>query len=334
MPTAQSKPRLLVFGAFVAGLTVGLAVVGWTNARVGIREATPPKIAPGATEDGVARVGDSWIRRDEFKAAWERRSAGAGDLTRTSVLEDLVRRALVFEEAKRTGFDRSEVMREAWKSLVVARFEEARESRHQHPTDFSEAQIETYYREHADRYAVAERRRLEVVHQPLLPGATVGQRDRLSRLLGSLRDDVVSRPEARDLSRLVDGFAASEGRRLNRQTVGWLTRDQAARAWPVAVVEAAFQLRQPGETSTVLETDEGWYVLRLDSLQPPQAPALETVKDRVRYDMARVANAEQDARFFEDLRQRHPVQTFDDVLESVAPARPALAQQPPQFPAR
>jgi peptidyl-prolyl cis-trans isomerase C len=334
MPSAQSKMRLLVVGAFVAGLSVGLAIVGASNRRVGFRDVPPPKAAPGTMEDGVARVGDSWITRDEFKAAWERRSTEARELTRASVLEDLVRRALVFEEARQTGFDRSEAMREAWKSLVVARFEEARESRQQHPTDFSEAQIETYYREHADRYTVSERRRLEVVHQPMLPGATAGQRERLTRLLGSLRDDVASRPEARDLSRLVDGFAASEGRRLNRQTAGWLTRDQAARAWPVAVVEASFQLRQPGETSAVLETDEGWYVLRLVGLQPPHAPALETVKDRVRYDMARLANAEQDARFFEDLRQRHAIQTFDEVLESVAPDRPALVQQPPRFPNR
>ncbi|MBL9135676.1 MAG: peptidyl-prolyl cis-trans isomerase [Verrucomicrobiales bacterium] len=290
----------------------------------------------------LARVGDTAISANEFRALWEKRHH-SDDVDSTAAvaatMEDLIRRELLLAEACRTGFAERADIRAAWRNFLVTRFREELETRRSESSTIDEEAIAAHYQAHAKEYLSPERRKLAVIHVPLPPAAASERRARLEQELGAMREQAVLQArQVRDFGDLAATPASLVASRRNGRDSGWLTRAQANLAWPAQVAETAFSLSAPGDVSPIVTTEEGWFLLKLIERQDGRVVSLDIVRERIRRELARLKEAASEDALFAELRSRHRVECFPDrwsASELVgAPSERALAQQPPSLPAR
>ena len=315
------------FPGVLSALAVGLAAVAIGSGGCG--RGPEPEAALADRSDDVVRVGDLGISKREFLA--ERRKVPP-TVPDDELLERMTRRLLLFAEARRTGFDRSEEMQEAWRALVSSRFEEAQDAARKGAAEISDADIEACYRQQADHFAPPERRHLALIQVARPANAAPESRAEREREASAVREQAVAgRTVHRDFGELAARHSFHPSSRRSGGDVGWLTRAQAERAWPASVVEAAFALTSPGDISPIVATEEGWYLIKLMEGPDRRPASLDSLRERIRRELARTREAEaQDARFRE-LRARHGVETHSDRLPVAAPAAPSLAQRPPEL---
>lgn len=338
-PARPNRRRHLGPIAFI----LGIALAGWVGFT--LRDAGRPPAAvhsPEPVDDPeIARVSDTSIRASDFRAAWEKRSSDLGGdahARATAVLEQLIRRELVFADARRTEFTERDDIRAAWKAFVVGRFRDELEARRDASSTLSESDIAAHYRDHASAFTSPERRRLAVI-QVAIPGHAVPERRiELEREMDRVRDQALAEAGAlQDFGAQAARHSTHAASRRHGGDVGWLTRAQAERAWPASVVEASFSLATPGEISPVVATDEGLFLIKLIERQDGRLASLDSVRERIRRELTRNREAEADAVLFDQLRSRHRVEVHPERLAALdlPPPRPepSLAQQPPSLPA-
>lgn len=331
-----ASKSIFAWWLWTIGVAHAVVFVGWIGLHWA-RDATPVSdVRPLWPAEAVARVGEAFITEEDLRAA-SRRSGGA-DVT--NALEVLLRRELYFLEAQRTGFGDREEVRAAWRAFLASRYEEARLAAREPAAALTEEDLAHYYEAHREEYLSPERRHLAILFLPLSAPADAAHRTALEAQARTLHDQAVA--EARQSPGLGDLAAKHSAHRASRFVggdVGWMTRAQASRAWSGPVVDAAFALTQPAEVSRPIATEDGWYLVKLIEQQPAQAPPLDQVRDRLRYELARARAAEAQEAELAELRAQHPVEIHPDRLAQVAwPDGRAVATRhstspPPTLPA-
>lgn len=125
----------------------------------------------------------------------------------------------------------------------------------------SEAEVQAYYREHADRYRrgpqvkgrmilTASRENAEALRQALEAGGD------FAGLAKELSSDPATAPQGGDM--------------------GWFERGDYA----TAISDMAFRL-QPGELSPVFQGPDGWYLLRVEDKRPAGERPLAEVREEI-----------------------------------------------------
>lgn len=324
----------------VVWISATLALVGAVWSWLWL--AVHPREIPAASHsslppEAVARVGSTFITAARLREGMQRTSAS--DEGRAMALEEQIRQSLLLVEAERSGFTRQPEILEAWRSLVVRRFEEALEARRESEAVVTEADVEAYYGSHPEQFLSPEQRRLALIFFPVSPSADPRRlaaveaecRSVHARVLAGMDDP----GRFASLARQHSGHGAS---RHSGGEVGWMSRAQAARAWPSAVVDAAFTLARDGDVSAPVATDEGWYILERIELRPAQPLPREGVRDRIRRHLLRERRRELETRQMAELRALHGVEVDADRVAAVEvpvtnPGRDrSLARRPPPSP--
>lgn len=282
--------------------------------------------------DELARVGDTVITVAQFEAE---RARHPGTISHEDVLELLIRRELLYSEATATGFLERADTREAWRSFVISRFLEELDAHRPSPA-VSDEEVAAYYEAHREAYASPERRRLAMIHLPLPAQDKLDENRRAtleSEALAVRDKAMASAPAIRDFGEIALKHSAHRPSQHSGGDIGWVTRAQAGRAWPSSVADAAFALKNPGDISPLIASDEGWYLLRLLERQSSQPLPLERVRDRIRHELTRARTLEAEATRYAELRARHGVEVTPGRLAELESNLPSLAHRPPTFPA-
>ena len=302
------------------------------------RESSTPTV-PIPPGDAVARVGSTFVTQPQLQEAMLRRHHGPSmEADRNAALEDQIRRSLLFAEAERSGFTRQPELQNAWRSLVIRRFEESLEVRKETETAVTEAEIAAHYQAHPDAFATPERRRFALIHLPVPAGADDNRLRALEAECRSLHERALAEAAVpASFGTLAKRYSGHLASRQMGGEVGWLQRSQALRAWPTAVVDAAFALGHDGEISAPIATDEGWYLLKRLEVRPAEPLPLDNVRDQIRRQLTTARIADLEASQLAKLRALHGVEIYPDRVADVKVPAPktsrSLAQQPPLQPA-
>ncbi len=210
----------------------------------------------------ILSLGEQEVRLSDFErytGEVEARGKAALDpAVRQSLLEAyLERRVLVLEARNRgllSGAASSEQEAEAVRKLLAA---DALSG-----VEVSEAEVDEYYRDHADEFAAPE---TVTVRQILVP--TSNEARDVRRRVG--RDGKNFAVLAQTMSRAPEASAGG--------LMGTFSRGQL----PPELERAAFALAA-GQISDVVSTPLGYHVLRLDSRQPARASTLEEARPAIR----------------------------------------------------
>lgn len=257
--------------SFRFGVASALLIAG---AAIASADSSPPVLIE---QDGVR------LTLRQFDQALEKLPASErAEITRTPELlshfaADLFAEQAIVHEAERQGLDRN--------PRIAARIEQARRSilrrallEQQHAQlempDF-DALAEEHYLARPDRFTRPARIRAAQIFLAATPEERDAVREQAEALLAELQAGA-------DFAELAQAHSQDPSAARGGEMKRWLT----AGASDHPVIQAAFQLDEPGAFSTVQESEQGFHIVRLLERESERLQTFAQVKDRIVLDLA------------------------------------------------
>ena len=167
----------------------------------------------------------------------------------------------------------------------------------------TEADLEKFYADNPDRFALPERVRLAHILLQIPPNATTAQKVEIRKKLEGIRVEIAAEIitfEDAAAKYSEDAKTAAKGGEMGLVTRGNL---------PKSFADAVFSTK-PGTVSSSIESQSGYHILKILELLPAGQAALEEAKPALR--QALEQNAKQSARrkFVEELKTKASIEYF------------------------
>ncbi|WOO41006.1 peptidylprolyl isomerase [Rubellicoccus peritrichatus] len=236
-------------------------------------------IAPD--KDVLAQVNDRRITADEFQYWCQRnRASSDGPEARQELLQHIIERAALVEQARSAGLDQDPELRRAIDSLIIARLKEV--SREQTELKhLNDDALRAYYDEvKEERFSKPAQTQVAV-----LWFQTRGRPELVERyqpVLEKARAEII----ADDSLAAEDGFglwsmtySEHAPTRFKGGVIGWLRQDASYDGMRKAVLDVANTLETPGQISSVVTTPDGIFLVRLMDQKDQRFAPFESVAD-------------------------------------------------------
>jgi parvulin-like peptidyl-prolyl isomerase len=286
----------------------------------------------------VAWVDEDPVTRREFLAELDRHYRGVpgarGDsAARERLLEEMIRRKVMVARAREAGFDRDPEMLRLVERLIADRYQEklAADRLDADPV-VTEEQVAAFHHQHQDRYLIPGAVRAGVIWIKTSPRAESRKREEARARAETIRTEA-ERSDAAGFSELARKHSDDQATRYRGGDTGWIRDGLALPDDLTAVRAAAESLDSPGEVAPLVESADGFRIVRLGDRQAPSARPLEEVRDAIRHELLQVARKTREDDFFNDLKSGLEVGINRPLLQSIPlPATPDLTRVPPPMP--
>lgn len=304
-------------------LAAVLLAVGCKN-----KVASDPKGTVGP-QTVLARVGDTTITTADMKDVLARYANQPFVLARYSsiekkkeLLDSLVRFQVLAIEARKRGYERDPEVQRAAKDRMVRLFSQQEINDKVKLTDVPESELRKFYQEHGNDYLRPETVRVSQI--------VVKERGKANRVLAAVK--ALAKP---DMKAFRDLVAKDSEDADSKQRGGDLTQfDRSTTQHPTAVVHAAFALKDVGDVSDLIPTDQGFVILKLTERRPAVSRSFDEVKLGIQKRLVEDLRAKRKKELIDEARQTVKVEIFDDELAKldlpaalgVAAGAPATSQ--------
>jgi peptidyl-prolyl cis-trans isomerase C len=226
-------------------------------------------------EKELVRVNDVSISLDEFHQISEGQSLeGKMRLLNEKGLRDflenyVVTRELLYQEAKKKGFEKNQEIRlkiENFRkmTLIDALMDELLRGK----TEVSESEIQQYYKENQDRFT--EPSEIKIRHLFVTSDA-------------ALKEVMTRLSQKEEFTKLAESYNMDQSRG-DGGSLGWIKRGQLAPSF-AQFEEAAFSLKNRGEISDVVQTGLGYHLIQLDERRGSAVRPYDKVKEGIRFSL-------------------------------------------------
>ena len=304
-----------------AFLALGLIAVVVTSCR---QNGVPSEAALGP--DVVAVVSGRTISRAALESELTRRGAGA---TKEAVLGDLIRYEATLAQVRATGFDHDPAMVHAVERMLVARYEERELANVEAPV-VTDEEIRAAYLANAHRYSTPAEVRGSVLFLKSSSKATPERRAESKRHADQLLTEALG-GDAATFDRLVRGNSDDQSTRYRGGDMGWQPSGLDAGRWDASIVKALWSIPKPGGYAPVIETPDGFHVIRLTEVKAAGAKSLAEVSEAIRYQLRQAKREQLTAVFHARMSAGLDIRTNTAVLAET-PVVARAEQQPPVIP--
>ena len=301
--------------ALLLGLAIGFAVWGGPTEQ-------QPSDEP---DDWLARVGSEFITAEDFVAEMERRGGQrpgqyqSVDQRRVLLNEMIIRQSLV-AAARREGFDERPEVRRALDSVLINRYQQSQLEPLRADVQVSQEEVRSYYEIRAEDYSVPARKRIAMIRISVPEDADQQRRDlartRADEALQAVAELELEVPHFGDVARR---FSDDQASRYRGGVIGWVSEQETRPRFEPAVVEAAASLQQPGDTTGVIEGDQGFYIVRLVQFEPRQERSLERLAGGIAQQLRREKIRMREREFLDALLARAEPEINQDLLARIEP---------------
>jgi len=270
----------------------------------------------------VAKVGNETITADDLKKRLDETSpflrARYNTLERKKeFLENLIRNELLAQEAQRQGFDKSQAVKDQMKRAMIQELIRHQLDERLTGADIPDAELKTFYEAHLDDFVKPERAR---VFHIFLPAQDAREKAEARKKAAALLKDIDVREKKGEvnafqtvaLKESKDPLSAPMGGDLR-----FLSRDELAKAYTPELAAAAFDLKNPGDKSSPIDTSTGVEMVRLQVKTVPLNRSFDESKDSIRGRMARERRSREYDDWMKKLRDTTQVVINEAELEKV-----------------
>ena len=216
----------------------------------------------------VMTVGASSIRVSELQAQLDywRESGSVLPADRDVFFEDYTQRMVALEKARSLGLDQDPELRSQWEGLLLGRLRSVELQAKLQQVSITPEAVEAHYQATLADYTKPAQRRLALLYLPVSAHAQEGARAATNARLEEARTLAAQLPEGtRGFGSLAVKFSEEGTSRFKGGDTGWIEAGKERYRWPEAVVNAVFELQENGDLSSVIEAEDGSYLLmRLD----------------------------------------------------------------------
>ena len=320
-------------GRSSSALFSSLALVAASLSPVFAVDLAAVQAPPKASTAVLARVGGRVITADAFRQELLRRSQQGNSAFRTpqqreALLDEMVRNAALASAAAASGYDKDPEIQAALDRILADKYlRDHVAAGLKPPTD---AEIESFYKEHAADYGAGERRRGNFIQIRVTPGASAETKQALEAKAKQ------AATEARGAE--TNAFAMAAARhsddtptRYTGGDMGWVLKTDATYRWDKSVTAALFAIGAVGDVAGPIAAPDGFYVLRLVEKTDGKARPLATVKPNIEQRIAQERRLKLLQETYEQARREVPITIDKDVLATIEapPMAPAPGDEPP-----
>ena len=303
-------------GRWEARALVGLVVLA---AVLGCNQSGP--VPDTKASPRVASIRGRDITVEAFRHYWDDQRMATNSMPlREQVLEHLIQRSALAEEARRTGLDLDPAVQQEIDLILARRLRTTRLEPRLKAIQILDSEVEEAYRKQRDtRFTEPESVRCAVLwfntrgQQPL--------EERYRPRLESVRASLLANPSWIAPS---NGFGAlsitnSEHRvtRFNGGDTGWITTNATGEPWRSEVLRIAGDLRQPGDLSDVVAGRDGVFLVRLLDRRPPMVKPFESVRAEIQRSLLAERRRTVEEAFNHEILAASQVQRFPKPLEDL-----------------
>ena len=133
--------------------------------------------------------------------------------------------------------------------------------------------LESYYQENKFQYILPEKRRVSQIFLSNLKS----EKEENSKLINEIHDKIKKNDS---FNEMVVKFSQDQLSNKNNGDIGWVSRDELAKV----ISDAVFSLNEVNDISKIIETEQGFYILKLDDKKDAVIKKFEDIKDTVKAD--------------------------------------------------
>jgi len=285
---------------------------------------------PGLSATDVARVGNVVISRRAFEEEWKRR---ADARSKEDLLQEMIRFESLLAKARAAGVDRDPEVVAAFNRMVVGKFQETQlQARGLESIQLSEVEVQAYYRRHLDRFTTPRQIRAAVIFCKANSKATAEKREELRQRADALWSQA-RQADDQAFRQLALQHSDDQVTRYAGGDTGWFNPEQTDSPREREVIQAALALSDPGNLAPLIETANGFYIVKLLGAQPASHRPLEQVREAIQYQLRMEKAHEIRQTFFKEMQADLTIEVNRAALDAV-PDRVMQAETspPPSLP--
>lgn len=282
--------------------------------------ACSPQKGSKKSGPAVARGDGITITAEEFKARLDEQSpfirARYSTLERKKeFLDNLIRFEVLAREAERQGLADDPDVQLTLKKIMVQKLVQ-KSFQDGAGVEIPEGDLQKYYEEHRDEYVRPRRVKLAaVVFQA--PAGTPERGKKLAtaqKALAKLRAEEKKNPLA--FAQVVTEFSEDPVTKALSGDLQFKTKDELERAYSKEVADAAFALK-PGESTGIVQSPQGLYILKYAGEQPELNRTYEQAKTQIQSKLLREKRTQEFDEWLKKLREQAKITIDEKALEAI-----------------
>jgi len=256
---------------------------------------------------------------------------------RRALLDEMIRFKTRVARARAAGYDRD--------PDVIAIFERAMVDAYRRNRPVSrealvvtDEDVAAYYSQHRSDYDRPARSLGAIVFFAARPHATPEKKKELeARVRQALEEARELGPEIRDFGPVARTYSEDRASRYTGGVIGWLVNHPGRRSrWEKPVVDAIFALKEPGQIGDIVQTDRGYYLVRLVDREQSSPRPLDEVADGIRHHLMSMKNRAAEEALDAEVRKGLDIKINEEILVNIEGPPPAAETaddlRPPQLP--
>lgn len=288
-------------------------------ATIGLVSCDSSKKTSSGSGDPVAlRVGGQEVLLSELQAEVgflrDRRSTAVS--SREAFIETSIERRVAFQQACRMGLDKDPELRRQWENLLIGRLRQKELDDKLAAVRVTEQEIRAQYEANAGQYSQPAQIHLALLFQKLPAHAGAEVRGMLRARMEAARSRSLSLgPDVRGFGPDAMNDSEEPTSRFKGGDVGWLRAGEPSYPWPQDVMEVAFKLGPVGAVSEVVESGDGFYLLKkLDFREASTRPLDDWMRASLEAAILKQKRESLESQLMHDWKKAVPVEIHEDVI--------------------
>lgn len=297
----------------------------------------PPAVLPLPTEPAnvLAVVGNEPITAEEFSAAMHRRRLGGDPMAKRMLLDEMIQARELVQEARQRGYDRDPELLAAFENLLANKVRQGDEAALRALAKVEPSEVEAYYQAHPAEFSTPGKRRLAMIFVEAPKSFSAqAQAERRASADAARQKALALPPGGPGFGAVAAEYSYDQSTKFVGGDVGYLTDGALYPGWDKPVMDAAAALAEAGQVSGVIDTERGYYLLRLTSKQAAAVQPIAAARVRIERQIRQEKEQRLTARLADERAHRENVKVFDDRLKEVPVPQAAReeADSPPAVP--
>lgn len=324
--------KLLIAMGFLAS-----GFVGWSFGNNGPSEAKVQM-----NDSTLAIVNNKAISKDEFiKKMKQHGGLRSGQFhkleQRESLLTFLVNQEVMYTQALEKNIEKDPAVMALYKKAVIDLYLERELEPLLGKIKISNLDVEKYFEKNKKTYDKPARRRGAIIFvENSIKDSAETKLEHKQKIQEAL--DKVEELDGKTMhfGELAKQYSDDRNSRYQGGVIGWLINHPSRKyRWDDEVVESLFSLKENGETSSIIETDNGYYIVRLVATEDIKEKTLSNVQKGIKNSLIQKKKKQFKTDFLTQLIDDADIKINQNLLASIEPLSKASTKnnkKPPALP--
>ncbi|MFK5975763.1 MAG: peptidyl-prolyl cis-trans isomerase [Sulfurovum sp.] len=236
----------------------------------------------------LIKVGELEITKAEFEQ--ELRYKGKKFIDRVdkkALLEDMITKKLFLNKAKSIGLEEESKMKREYDYMLIGKIRKRFIEAKRKEIKISKADVEAYYQQHKESYKLPFKRKFAIVFAQKRRKNSSKEKqmieEKFAKLIKFYQEKKLP-PANKGFGRYAIEYSEHQVSRYRGGELGWF--DQGSKLnWEQSVLDKGFSLAKVGDLSEIIETDKGYYMLRIMEEKKAKYKTLKEVYFKVKHQL-------------------------------------------------